>query len=661
MPRTRPTTRAALVALTTLASLTLLLIGCSSDPTDPDPVLVLLTLSPADEAADVSVQDVVTATFDADLDPTTVTATTFRIDGVAGVAAANGATATFTPDAPLAPGTAYTVMIDATVASATGATLGAEHLADFTTLASQGTPVASAGPDFDADLSQAVTLDGSGSTESDGLPLTYLWTQIAGPSIGTLDAVEQPGVVLPSEVGGLAFELVVSTDAGVSAPDTVTVFVCIDKDSAFFVAPDGDGSNPGTRAAPFATLDQGLDAAAALGEQVPGAVYVAAGDYHESVRLRDRIHLYGGFAPDTWVRGESRAVSAIYGGQRAVIGDEDYQIVFDGFDVHTAATTTEEPTAVCVTLVECGSITLSNLNLTAVDGLDGPFRYPPSRPSQSADGQNGGDWSVVITPQGGAGGSGGGMHAGGNGGVGSLLNGFGGLDGAGPAGGTGGAGGVMPNMGSQGQPGGNGAMGAPATEGGPGFGSLNWSGQYRLGNGGAGGEGTVGSGGGGGGSGAGWTLGFSGAGGGGGAGGYGGRGGHGGHGGGGSFGIISYGSSTIDIHDCRITTGDGGNGGDGSLGSEGGLGGNRGYGGLGDDGGLATYGGDGGQGGNGGPGGPGGGGGGGPSIGIVWRSGTVTITNVVYEIGQGGEGGVCPDENGPVGAVGESMEVKEVE
>src|SRR4051812_35292873 len=44
-------------------------------------------------------------------------------------------------------------------------------------------PVANAGPDQTAASAAAVTLDGSGSSIASGAPLSYGWTQTAGPSV----------------------------------------------------------------------------------------------------------------------------------------------------------------------------------------------------------------------------------------------------------------------------------------------------------------------------------------------------------------------------------------------------------------------------------------------------------------------------------------------
>ena len=89
-----------------------------------------------------------------------------------------------------------------------------------------GAPVADAGEDLEVTAGAAVTLDGSGSSDPDGDPLTFAWTQTGGTAV-TLDdaAAAQPAFTAPALSGTLAFTLTVSDPSGAADSDTVTVRV----------------------------------------------------------------------------------------------------------------------------------------------------------------------------------------------------------------------------------------------------------------------------------------------------------------------------------------------------------------------------------------------------------------------------------------------------
>jgi PKD domain len=91
------------------------------------------------------------------------------------------------------------------------------------------TPVASPGSDQVVNAGDTVTLDGSGSTDPQQLPLTFTWSQIAGPVV-TLNLSDpvHPTFVAPSvpPAGStLSFQLIVSDSQLSSAPATVNITV----------------------------------------------------------------------------------------------------------------------------------------------------------------------------------------------------------------------------------------------------------------------------------------------------------------------------------------------------------------------------------------------------------------------------------------------------
>ncbi|MFM5893532.1 MAG: PKD domain-containing protein [Novosphingobium sp.] len=90
-------------------------------------------------------------------------------------------------------------------------------------------PVANAGPDQGPiNTGTTVTLNGGASTDPDGNPLTYHWTQVSGPPVTLINpASATPAFVAPNVTGtqNIVFQLVVNDGSVDSAPDTVTIAV----------------------------------------------------------------------------------------------------------------------------------------------------------------------------------------------------------------------------------------------------------------------------------------------------------------------------------------------------------------------------------------------------------------------------------------------------
>ena len=87
-------------------------------------------------------------------------------------------------------------------------------------------PSANAGNAISVAKRTNVTLDGSGSADADGDPLTYTWSQTAGTSVTlSSNTSAKPTFTSPGVGGALTFQLIVSDGKASSTPSTVTVTV----------------------------------------------------------------------------------------------------------------------------------------------------------------------------------------------------------------------------------------------------------------------------------------------------------------------------------------------------------------------------------------------------------------------------------------------------
>ena len=450
---------------------------------------------------------------------------------------------------------------------------------------------------------------------------------------------------------------------------------------AVFVASSGsDSATCGPMAEACSTIQWGVERATTIGA---GNVYVAAGDYSESVMLADGVSIYGGYDAGTgWSRDPGTHVSRITGVDGAIEG-QALTLLADAVSVPTvvADMTLVGPDAAgtlpggqgrssYVVVVRNSTLALefrgnsiqSGAGAAGSDGTDGlPAAGSPATgggigqpaqelPSACDDSTRGNGGSGATSPVAGAAGG-----AGGHGGTidtdcanypltfdatatpglpGASAETFGGGFGLGgsssPA--------CLPGMlGQAGQPGTDGASGSGAVPDGLLIGDF-WSAADGL----LGSAGADGTGGGGGSGSGGCDTGIDSFGAGGGGGGAGGAGatamGTGGFGGGGSFGVFLISSSPALVsNQIQLGAGaDGGAGGDAGAGQTGGASGPGGSGSGVDSG----DGGAGGAGGRGGHSGAGGGGAGGITAGVYSTAGSApTLTDNIYSGGIAGSGG----------------------
>ena len=86
-------------------------------------------------------------------------------------------------------------------------------------------PTAEAGLGLIAYIGDTVVLDGSGSVDPEGDPLTFVWTQVGGPPVELeRPTSDQPRFAVTAG-GTLRFSLVVQDDTSASPADTVAVVI----------------------------------------------------------------------------------------------------------------------------------------------------------------------------------------------------------------------------------------------------------------------------------------------------------------------------------------------------------------------------------------------------------------------------------------------------
>jgi hypothetical protein len=139
-----------------------------------------------------------------------------------------GEAVTFTPDQMVtsftAPSNAATLTFALTVSDPGGLSASDSVVITVDPVGNQS-PVADAGPDQVVGTGTTVTLDGSGSRDPDGDPLTYLWVQTGGQLVSFTRNLSITTFTAPSKDSLLTFELTVTDPGGLSSQDGVAIAV----------------------------------------------------------------------------------------------------------------------------------------------------------------------------------------------------------------------------------------------------------------------------------------------------------------------------------------------------------------------------------------------------------------------------------------------------
>ncbi len=153
----------------------------------------------------------------------------------------------------------------------------------------------------------------------------------------------------------------------------------------------GQDSNPGTKTAPFKTIQRAIDTVKLAG----GTVFVAEGLYTESLVLDDNVKLYGGYKDGTFVRDLANVITVIYGTATVVkIVDAD-SITIDGFTINCAPDPAPGGSAIAISLHNAVAVTVNGNSITALGSTPGSNGYQPEPPVEPPefhpDGAPGGD------------------------------------------------------------------------------------------------------------------------------------------------------------------------------------------------------------------------------------------------------------------------------
>src|SRR5690606_16775566 len=145
----------------------------------------------------------------------------------------------------------------------------------------------------------------------------------------------------------------------------------------------------------MATIQAAIDAADGAGNGAD--LYIAGGEYPETLTLRSRVSLYGGWDETDWSRDVASGRAVVSGGPTAIQGTESNDLVLEGLEVIAADATDPGASSIAVWLLNTTGVAVRENIIRAGAGAMGVSGTTPNRTRTGSDGADGGDARLCVS------------------------------------------------------------------------------------------------------------------------------------------------------------------------------------------------------------------------------------------------------------------------